>query len=205
MDMNQSGLGVTTPSTIDLVAAERRQVLIAYGEHYGKQLHTIVSYNPDLTYNEDVMAGKNTLRRPMEIYVIQSINITGINLIEGIDANHPAKIEFNGDPSLRYDVVPPTFKEVSCATVREAIEAYKNKKAPIFFPSSQIAQLTQEVIGANEETQREFENLAKKYLNLANTTREINESTTRKRDEYLRQVGVSNQPNVEVHVQVETA
>mgnify|MGYP001279567716 CR=1 FL=1 len=57
MNTNQSGPGVTAPSTIDLVAAERRQVLIAYGEHYGKQLHTIVSYNPDLTYNEDVMAG----------------------------------------------------------------------------------------------------------------------------------------------------
>lgn len=194
--------GGSTSSILDAVAAQQRKVLSEYGKYFGTQLHTIVSYNPDLTYNEDVMNDINTLRRPMEIYIVKSINVIGVELIEGIDANHPAKIRFNGKADLQFDVVPPTFKEVNTATVREAIEAFKLKKAPIFFPSSQLLQLTQEVNGTNEETMRQFENLSKKYLGLAGTTRSIIEETTRKRDEYMKQIGV-NKDEVEIHVKVE--
>lgn len=183
------------------VAAQNRSILRQYKEYFCDQLFTVISWNPDLTYKEDVMNGKNTFMRENLLYKVEAIDVIGMNLV--CDLNGTPKVEFNGRADLRYDIVPPTFAEVSCATVKDAVDAYNNKKAPIFFPPSQYAKLVAEVTGANEGTMRFYEEQAKKALNLAKVARDVNETTQRSYEEYLRQLGINKNDAATVRVTLE--
>lgn len=198
MDINT----VISPEEAKLraIAAQNRTVLRQYKEYFCDQLFTVISWNPDLTYKEDKMNGKNTFIRENFLYKIEAIDVIGLNLVNDLNGN--PKVEFNGRADLRYDIVPPTFAEVSCATVKDAVDAYINKKAPIFFPPSQYAKLVAEVTGANEGTMRFYEEQAKKALNLAKTSRDVNEATQRAYEDYLRQLGINNADSATVRVTV---
>lgn len=130
-----------------------------FGSLFGKQLYVVGVKNADLKYNEKLRAGLPVPNRPIRLFTIDKHNITSVEA--DIDASNCPVVIFNkGKKSeARFAVTKPEFKEVEVATVREAVEAAENKRAPIFFKDCQ--RLTAEITQLNIQERNRANDFAK--------------------------------------------
>lgn len=174
--------------------ARSRQIVQSYGKYFGTQLYTVQSYNPDLGWKEDVANDKNTLRKPVNVFVIKAIDIKSIAFIER-DLDDMPKIVINkedNDPSLVFPLVPPAFKEATRANIQECIDQYVKNGTPIFFPVSEREALNQHLKVINTTALRFFEELSRKYMALSQTVRDVMDQADAAQIEYMRQCGIPN-------------
>lgn len=181
------------------IVAKSRQVLEQYGKYWGKQIYSVGVSNLDMDYNSDVMNDKNTLRKPLRIYTIKTYNILGGTLV--MDANDEPVIQFNGDPDLRFPLLPPTFAKAETATVADAVAAIESGKSIIFFDKR--IPLQKEVAALNKGVLKITEDLSRKYAKFSGTIVDMIKAEETASKEYLSQCGVDEAGNklvVEVEI-----
>lgn len=175
-----------------------RLVLQQFGQLYGRQLLTISSRNPDLSYLKDKQAGKNVLMRSYNILEVVAVNISKIELIEAV--NGPA-VRLNDDPNLQFRLAEPKFKSVTAQTVSEAVESYRADKTPTFFSDSEYPQLIAEVSSANTDAIRDLEDYAQHLMEVAASITKINDGQRCMYTDYMKQVGINeSETNVEITI-----
>lgn len=131
----------------------------AYGKLLGKAIHIVGVKNADPKYNEKRRNGAPVPEKPIRIFAINSFNINSVKA--DIDANGNMIIVFNGGEKgeARFPVTQPEFKDVEIATVREAVLAAEENRAPIFFKD--LDKLTKEVVSLNVAERNRANDFAK--------------------------------------------
>lgn len=187
------------------IMARCRQTVQMYGKFFGQQLFTIVTQNPDLKFKEDQLNGRNGLRQEIKAYIIKTIDVVSVELMEK-DVDGQPKIvinQFSNDPSLVFPVAPPDFSKATRANVSECIDRLsKPGSKPMFFAAEDLPTLNELVRVANQGALNAYEEFARKFVQLSETVRGYMEANDRIQSDYLRQCGV-NPSETTVNVKVE--
>lgn len=202
MDNNISG---QKPNLAVSVMAKYRQTAQKYGPFFGQQLFTIVAQSPDLKWKEDVMANKNTLRQEVKAYLLKAIDVKSVALLERDIDNRPKIVlnEKDNDPALVFELADPDFTKATRESIREAIDRLgKPGSKPMFFTAEELPMLNELLKLPNQSVLTFYEDLARKYMQLAETVRGYMEMNERMQIEYMQQCGI--QPNTDVQVEVHT-
>lgn len=193
---------------INAIIGRQRKVLMQYGPYFGQQLFTIRVTNPDLTYKEDILNGKNTLRNPVNVYVIEPVDIQSIKFIErDVDGN--PKIIFNSDVKgvkpLIFPIEPPKFCKATRESLAECIDQLGKPNAkPMFFSAQDLSELVDLVAAANQTALDFFNEISRKFLQLSETVSGMMDANMRMKNDYYSQCGlVEEQYEVSASVNVE--
>lgn len=185
-------------SEININTGKYRLQMEAYGRLLGKAIHVVDVKNADPKYNEKRRNGQPVPEKPIRIFAINSFNINSV--IADVDANSNLIIVFNQGMKgeARFPVTQPEFKEVAIATVREAVSAAEEKRAPIFF--SDLDKLTREITALNTAERNRANDFAKEMALQAglldDTITQQNENNRR----YYAELNQSTEEEVTVHV-----
>lgn len=136
-----------------------------YGNLFGKELYSVQVKNADPKYNEKRNQGLPVPLKPIKIYVVVRHNIIGVNADIDASGNPVVILKDQKGNDIRCQITKPEFKEVSVATVKEAVDAYENKRGPIFF--TDCSKLTKEVMALNVGQRNMANDLAKEMAGQA--------------------------------------
>lgn len=159
-----------------------RLMLEVYGVLLGKELYSVKVINADPKYNEKSRIGAPVPMVPIKLYIAVRHNIVGVN-IEVDGTNTPVVIlkDQKGN-DIRCRITKPEFKEVSVASVREAVEAYENKSDTLFF--SDCEKLTKELTQLNIQQRSYANDLAKEMAGQASLISETIEQMKEQQRRY---------------------
>lgn len=170
----------------------RRKVLMQYGPYFGQQLFTVRTSNPDLKYNEDALNGKNTLRFPTKVFIIEPVDISSIEFVEkDVDGN--PKIIFNGKSKnpLVFPVEPPKFCKATRETLAECVDMLaKNNAKPMFFAAEDLGDLIDLVNQLNQSVLDFYNEMSRKCLRLSETVSGMMDANFRVKNDYYAQCGI---------------
>ena len=141
-----------------------------FGTLFGKEVYSVQSSNLDPKYNAKKNEGALVPIKPIKVYIVKRHNIVGVNA--NVDAaNNPVVIltDQTGE-EIRCSINKPDFKEVSVASVKEAIESFENKSGTVFF--ADCGKLTREVNELNKSSRAAANELAKEMAAQANALSE---------------------------------
>lgn len=181
--------------------ARCRAIAQEYGKFFGTQLFTLKSSNPDLTWKEDVMADKNTLRKPMMFLTIEAVDITSVGFLDkDLDKNPKIILNQGTNKEMVFPVAKPTFGKANRETVTVCIDSIeKAGTTPTFFAAEELPELIKYVKLHNNGVIQFYEDMCAKMMNLAGTVRSVNEMQDRIREDYMAECGISK---TEVEVQI---
>lgn len=195
--------GVNTPSLAAQVLARYRQTAQKFGPFFGQQIFTIIAQTPDLKWKEDVALGKNTLRQEVKAFVLKAIDVKSVSLLEK-DVDGRPKIVLNekdNDPALVFELGDPEFTKATRQNVIECIERLsKPGSKPMFFTAEELPMLNDLSKLSNQSVLNFYEELSRKAMKLAETVRGYIDMNERLQVEYLRQCGLTDSSNTEIHV-----
>lgn len=136
-----------------------------FGNLFGKELYSVQVKNADPKYNEKRNQGLPVPLKPIKLYVVVRHNIIGVNADIDASGNPVVILKDQKGNDIRCQITNPEFKEVSVATVKEAVDAFENKRGPIFF--TDCSKLTKEVIALNVGQRNNANDLAKEMAGQA--------------------------------------
>lgn len=171
-----------------------------YGNLFGKELYSVQVKNADPKYNEKSRQGIPVPMKPIKIYVVIRHNIIGVNADVDASGNPVVILKDQKGNDIRCQITKPEFKEVSVATVKEAVEAFENKRGPIFF--TDCSKLTKEVIALNIGQRNAANDLAKEMAGQATMISEMIENMQEQERRYYESLNRVDHPSAEVSVTV---
>lgn len=163
------------------VITRNRRVLEEYGKYFGHRIYMVVRENVDMTYNKKKAEGQPVLAKPLLKFMAKPIEICRIELLAEDGSGEPC-IVINSDPSLKFPIKKPDFREVDPMTVKQALDS----EATIFF--SDIEKLTKEINSLNMSEFRKASLLAEEFTKQATFLSSLNQQNTADMTEYLRQL-----------------
>lgn len=196
--------GVNSPSLATQLLARYRQTAQKFGPYFGQQIFTVISTNPDLRWKEDTIAGMNTLRQEVKVFLIKAIDVKSVKFLEeDLDGNPKIVLnEESNDPNLVFPLTEPDFSKATRATVKDCVDRLsKLNSKPMFFAAEELPMLNDLLKISNQSALTFFEDQSRKNMKLAECVRDIMDSSDRTQTEYLRQCGVN--PNVDTTIRVQ--
>ena len=171
----------------------------AFGSLYGKRIFTVISENADPKFIEKMRTNALRLSSPLRKFSVKAIDVTSLNA--QVDASGALIVIINNDPDLRCPVTKPEFKEVSVATVREAIEAHENKSGTIYFTDCDA--VTKEVIALNAAERAKANDLTKELAAMTVMYGDLIDVQKESRRRYYEELNQQLDADVTVNVTVQ--
>lgn len=170
----------------------------------GDQIYTIVATSPDLSFKEELMAGRNGLRKEIKAFVLRAIDVSSVTVLEKDVDGYPKMVlnEKSNDASLVFPMAKPDFKPATRANVIEAIERLgKPGSQPVFFSDKDLPMLLDLLKLSNQAALNEYEALARKFTNLTDVVRNQMDANEFLVSEYYRQRGIEATKIETIHVE----
>lgn len=189
--------------TINTINVDKYRVnMEVYGNLFGKEVYSVKVSNADPKYNEKKSKGLPVPLTPIKLFTVIRHNIMGIKADVDGTGNPVVILQDQKGNDIRCNITKPEFKDVSVATVREAINAFESKEDTFFF--SDCEKLTREVTTLNIQERSRANELAKEMAaqaTLLSDTNEILKEQARRYYESLNQRdrGVDVEVNVSVN------
>ena len=194
------------------IVKSNRPILQAYGQFFGSQIYRVKSVNHDLNFKEDLVKGRNGLRRELKICVIEAVDIASIDIDAGFTGGDPQIVinKDDGDAGYRFPLVKPDFKTANQTNIREALDLALNgddNKAPIFFATAELENLTKHVEIVNKEARATCQKLASHLMSLCSTIDQFNDKNKLIRVKYLQEMGMTDKQSspsqIDVNVNID--
>lgn len=188
---------------INNIAAASRPILQKYGEYYGKQIYRVTATNPDLMYSTNKANGKQGLRIPVTVFVIEPIDIFAIEVDQPYAGSEP-KIVINrtdAEAGLSFPLAMPEFKSASPANVKAALDAaIKNLGNPVFFDTDEFNKLNELITKYNRESKESLQAEMQNILGMVSAIDSYNQRNEIVREKYLRECGVKAEVTIEATI-----
>lgn len=172
-----------------------------YGNLFGKELYSVQVKNADPKYNQKKSAGMPVPLNPIKMYIVVRHNIIGVNADIDGSGNPVVILKDQKGEDIRCAITKPEFKEVTVASVRDAIESFENKTGTIFF--SDCSKLTKEVVALNIGQRTAANDLAKDAAAQATMLSETTEIMKEQERRYFESLNQTDAVDVQVNFNVE--
>ena len=177
-------------NVIDPQLVGRHRAVLETWNVLGKKLFTVRAEPADKTFNDKIRDG-NPLRtvKPIMMYVIESIEITAVNVVTAPD-NATVLIQLNNDPTLQFKLTPAKFCEVTMDKIKEAIQMNEKKevgRSPLFFRDCN--KLTDQVNRLNALEAQKADEIAEQMLATSKMLADLNKLQADANDRYYEELG----------------
>lgn len=193
-----------TENLTSTIIGQHRPEIQQYGKFFGQQLFTVIKVNPDPKFKEDMLKGLNGLRIEIPAYLVKAVDVKSIEILDK-DVDGRAKIMINGGKDgLVFELVNPEFTKATRENIAKCIENLsKPNNKPMFFAAEDLTVLSELVAIANQDTLKQYEEFARKFMSLSETVRGYMNANERIKTDYLRQCGVQDEADVTISVTVQ--